>query len=552
VPRVTVMIPTYNGAPFIEASLRSVLAQAYEPFEVVVYDDGSDDGSADLVRARFPDPRVRVFRDGRHRGLSHARNRILRLSRGDYLAPHDSDDLMRPGRLAAQAACLASRPDVGVVFGKHHVVEEGRPGPPRAVVPTLEESGRLRRLRGAQEPTRMPLGIHPGAAMLRRSAVMTVGGYDPRWDGVEDLELLHRLWGRTRFYFLDRFEFVYQRRTEGVTGRLRAESRMERRLLGSPERRHRTGIRSPGWSVDVVADTGRPLKIIHELVAGAGADEPGPRASRHVVVEIRSRPPAQAWGDLGLDDHALVQLLHYGVSHRLTAARRLASAVIDRERSVADEILYHVGFLHPLSHALHTAGATLAHACLVARGRAGVLLMGESGCGKSTLAVAFLQHGYAYFSDEHPILALERGRVVGRSFVNRIGLTPLSLAQFPELSGAARWHTGRGKWYVDPTRVAPGRLGQACRIEALLFPRFDVRGRFRAARLSPAALLRRLLTDEYYRGLVALGDGAAAARRGHQRLSLRLAATARGFAIRYGPADIAAFPRNVERLLHRP
>jgi len=54
--------------------------------------------------------------------------------------------------------------------------------------------------------------------------VMAIGGYDPRWDAVEDLELLHRLWGRTRFYFLDRFEFVYQRRTAGVTGRLRTDS----------------------------------------------------------------------------------------------------------------------------------------------------------------------------------------------------------------------------------------------------------------------------------------------------------------------------------------
>jgi len=311
-------------------------------------------------------------------------------------------------------------------------------------------------------------------------------------------------------------------------------------------------IRSSGWSVDVVADTARPLKIIRDLVPGAADGEPGRRASRHAVVEIRSRPPAQAWADLGLDDHALVQLLHYGVSHRLTETRRLASAVIDRKRSVADEMLYHVGFLHPLSHALHTASATLAHACLVARRRAGLLLMGESGCGKSTLAVAFLRRGYAYFSDEHPVLALDRRRVVGRSFVNRIGLTPVSFAQFPELAGAARWHPERGKWYVDPTRVAPGRLGETCRIDAVLFPRFDAGARFRVARLSPAALLRRLFADEYYRGLVALGDGAAAARRRHQRLCLRLAATARGFAIRYGPADIETFPRNVERLLDRP
>jgi hypothetical protein len=303
--------------------------------------------------------------------------------------------------------------------------------------------------------------------------------------------------------------------------------------------------------VDVFADTVRPLKIIRALVPGAAGAGTRRRAGRHAVVEIRSRPPAHAWADLGLDDHALVQLFYDGVSHRLNASPRVASAVIDRARSVGDEVLYHSAFLHPLSHALHTMDATLAHACLVAQGRAGVLIMGASGCGKSTLAVAFLQCGYAYFSDEHPILALERGRIVGRSFVNRIGLRPVSLARYPHLARAARWHAPRGKWYVDPGRVPPGRLGDVCGIDVVLFPRFAPGGRFRATRLSPADVLRRLLADEYYRGLIALGDGAAAARRSHQRLSLRLAATVKGFAIRYGPADIEAFPRKVERLTAR-
>ena len=175
--------------------------------------------------------------------------------------------------------------------------------------------------------------------------------------------------------------------------------------------------------------------------------------------------------------------------------------------------------------------------------------MGGSGCGKSTLAVACLRSGWTYFSDEHPILALERGRVVGRSFVNRIGLKPVSLAQFPDLAGARRWHAGRGKWYVDPTGIAPGCPGDVCRIDVVLFPRFDATGHFSARRLSQGGLLRRLLGDEYYRGLVALGGGAAAARRRHLRLSLRLAASVPGFAIRYGLADVPAFPQKIEPLL---
>jgi hypothetical protein len=481
--------------------------------------------------------------------VAHARNQLLRFSRGAYLAPHDQDDLMRPGRLRAQAACLDARPGVGVVFGKYHVVEDGRSGPPRVVIPIVAARGRLRKLRGAQEPTGLPLGIHHGAAMFRRSAVLAAGGYDARWDGIEDLDLFHRLWGRTRFHFLDRFELVYRRRAAGVTGRLRAQSREERRLLAPEHRRCRAVVRMPGWTVEITTDAERPLKVIRELMPSPAGDAMARRPARRVAVEIRSRPPTSAWADLGLDDHALVQLLHYGVSHRLVRARRLASAVIDRRRPLPDEALYHAAFLHPLSHALHASGATLVHACLVARGRAGVLIMGDSGCGKSTLAVAFLRHGWAYFSDEHPILALERGRVVGRSFANRIGLKPASLAQFPDLAGAARWHAGRKKWYVDPTGVAPACLGDVCRIAVVLFPRFDATARFSARRLPQGELLGRLLGDEYYRGLVALGGGATAARRRHQRLSLRLAASVTGFAIRYGPTDVQTFPRRVEPLV---
>lgn len=109
-PRVTVFTPAYNRERYIGAAVRSVLAQTYADFELLVVDDGSTDATARIV-ADTPDPRVRLERNASNRGIPYTRNRGLELARGEYLAILDSDDLMLPGRLAAQVAFLDRHPD---------------------------------------------------------------------------------------------------------------------------------------------------------------------------------------------------------------------------------------------------------------------------------------------------------------------------------------------------------------------------------------------------------------------------------------------------------
>jgi glycosyltransferase involved in cell wall biosynthesis len=108
-PRVTVFVPAYDRARYIADTVRSVLAQTFADFELLVVDDGSTDRTAEIV-AGFEDPRVRLERNGANRGIPYTRNRGLELARGAYLAVLDSDDLMLPGRLAAQVAFLDRHP----------------------------------------------------------------------------------------------------------------------------------------------------------------------------------------------------------------------------------------------------------------------------------------------------------------------------------------------------------------------------------------------------------------------------------------------------------
>src|SRR6185312_28777 len=96
---VSVLIPVYNAEAFVAEALASVFAQDYEPFEVIVVDDGSTDGSAAVVQA---DPRVRYFRQ-ENRGPSEARNLAARHARGELFAYVDADDIVPPHKLRVQA-----------------------------------------------------------------------------------------------------------------------------------------------------------------------------------------------------------------------------------------------------------------------------------------------------------------------------------------------------------------------------------------------------------------------------------------------------------------
>jgi glycosyltransferase involved in cell wall biosynthesis len=102
-PRVTVVLPCYNHAQFVEETLGCLLAQSYRDFEIVAVDDGSTDGSLETLE-RFGSP-VRVLRSN-HRGPAAARNRAIEASDSEFIAFMDADDLCHPDRLAIQVRKL--------------------------------------------------------------------------------------------------------------------------------------------------------------------------------------------------------------------------------------------------------------------------------------------------------------------------------------------------------------------------------------------------------------------------------------------------------------
>jgi glycosyltransferase involved in cell wall biosynthesis len=110
-PKVTVLMPVYNGERFLREAVDSILAQTFADFEFVVIDDGSTDGTAEIVRS-YLDPRIHFVRNASNLGLVANLNKGIETARGEYIARMDGDDVSLPERLAKQVAFMDASPEL--------------------------------------------------------------------------------------------------------------------------------------------------------------------------------------------------------------------------------------------------------------------------------------------------------------------------------------------------------------------------------------------------------------------------------------------------------
>ncbi|MBI1854242.1 MAG: glycosyltransferase [Planctomycetes bacterium] len=190
IPRVSVVIPTWNREQLVLRAVRSALAQTYRNIEVIVVDDGSTDGTfGALKEVASTDPRLLVV-PSEHTGLpAAARNRGIDVARGRYVAFLDSDDEWLPGKLETQVAQIESRPGLCLTYSDAWVEEnESR----RAT--TLLEAYPLREAR-VFGPLVLGNFIPTSTVLVRRSALRLAGGFDEarRLRAFEDYDLWLRI-----------------------------------------------------------------------------------------------------------------------------------------------------------------------------------------------------------------------------------------------------------------------------------------------------------------------------------------------------------------------
>lgn len=185
-PQISVIMPVYNAAPYLAEAIESVLSQTFTDFEFLIHDDGSTDGSADILHTYAAQDARIILSTGANKGVSAARNILQNKARGEFFAVMDADDICLPDRFEKQVAYLDAHPDCVVLGARELTIDhKGRPIIALNIPLTHEEidSYNLRGLTSIRHPT----------AMMRRSAVLKCGGYDESYKAAGDQELWLRM-----------------------------------------------------------------------------------------------------------------------------------------------------------------------------------------------------------------------------------------------------------------------------------------------------------------------------------------------------------------------
>lgn len=190
---VSVIIPTYNRTRLLERALRSVLAQAKPAQEIIVVDDGSNDGTTAMVRAHFP----QIHYIWQHnRGVSSARNRAIEAARGDWLAFLDSDDEWLQQKLASQERILAANPQYKICHTDEIWIRDGT---------RVNAMKKHAKAGGFIFERCLPLCVvSPSSVLIHRSVFEEVGLFNEDLPACEDYDLWLRVCARSPVLYIDR------------------------------------------------------------------------------------------------------------------------------------------------------------------------------------------------------------------------------------------------------------------------------------------------------------------------------------------------------------
>lgn len=183
--KISVILPCYNNAKYLNEALTSVLQQSYADFELIIIEDGSTDNSREIIKG-FTDPRIKLLEHKTNLGIVISLNEGIKIAQGEYIARMDADDVMLPGRLGRQAEFLDQNPKVAVVGSYAETIDENNNFLGYYDYPPLNDKA-IRRMLLTHNPF-----IHP-STMLRRNLLLASGGYKNNFNHIEDYELWTRL-----------------------------------------------------------------------------------------------------------------------------------------------------------------------------------------------------------------------------------------------------------------------------------------------------------------------------------------------------------------------
>jgi glycosyltransferase involved in cell wall biosynthesis len=234
IPAISVILPVHNGGRYLAQSVQSILDQDWTDFELIAIDDGSTDGSSELLQ-NFSrgDARIRVIRQ-ECAGIVGALNRGLVAAQAPLIARMDADDVAEPIRFSRQAAHLAEHLDCVAVGSRIELIDsEGWPICHMCTERTHEEIDAVN-LRGGGAAINHP------AVMFRTQSVRALGGYRQEFIYAEDLDLWLRLAEMGRLYNLQEVLLHYRMHAKSI-GHSKAQLQHRQWRLAADEARRRRG-----------------------------------------------------------------------------------------------------------------------------------------------------------------------------------------------------------------------------------------------------------------------------------------------------------------------
>lgn len=175
---ISVGIPFFNAEKFLPKAIESVINQSHQNWELLLVDDGSTDGSLEIAKKfQQQDNRIKVFHDGKNKGLAVRLNELVNLSQGVYIARMDADDIMHPKRLEKQIQVLQQHPNIDVLGTNAYTIDENN----------LVFGRRFNKTEGLQKVESF---IHP--TIMAKKQWFLDNPYDEKAIRIEDIELWYR------------------------------------------------------------------------------------------------------------------------------------------------------------------------------------------------------------------------------------------------------------------------------------------------------------------------------------------------------------------------
>jgi glycosyltransferase involved in cell wall biosynthesis len=210
-PKVSVIVPCYNGEKYVAEAIDSVLSQTYHNFEILAVNDGSTDGTRNILHRYKDSIRILEHENRVNRGQAASLNLALRESNGEYIAILNQDDLWQPEKIQKQVAFLEDHPDIGLVYANGLIIDENGNTLYKIYGSKPMEDGR------PEDVLMRCYFLIPTNSLVRASVLKSVGDFDKRLRAALDHDMAIRISEITKLGYISDVLFYFRKHHQSLT-----------------------------------------------------------------------------------------------------------------------------------------------------------------------------------------------------------------------------------------------------------------------------------------------------------------------------------------------